>query len=405
MSHININPDKITETSSLTSLCPFGSIEVSDGKIKINSSCRMCRLCVKNGPEGGFLFIEDTSESLDRSLWSGIAVYVEMEEKKIHPVSLEMIGKAEKLAAKIDQPVYALLPGYRLDKTARELQYYGVDNICVYDDRELSGFRIEPYTAVMEDFIGKFSPAVFLVGGTTLGRNLAPRTAARFRTGLTADCTILDINDSGDLDQIRPAFGGNIMAHIKTPAHRPQFATVRYRIFSAPVRTEKPSGIIQNFSLKKGNLESRIRILDTHHKEKVEHLEEAEIIIAAGRGIGKPENIGLINELSDLLGGQVAGTRPLVEAGIVDPRKQIGLSGRTVRPRLLITCGISGSVQFTAGMKGAEKIISINTDPAASIFETAHIGIIGDLTLIIPDLIDKIKSEKYIERGPGCITR
>ncbi|MCK5155181.1 MAG: electron transfer flavoprotein subunit alpha/FixB family protein, partial [Spirochaetales bacterium] len=206
----------------------------------------------------------------------------------------------------------------------------------------------------------------------------------------------LDIRENGELEQIRPAFGGNIMAHIKTPAHRPQFATVRYKIFSTPKREEQPSGEIEHFIMRKEKLTSRITMLDVHHKEKVEHLEDAEIIIAAGRGIGNPDNLELIQQLADLLDAQVAGTRPMVESGLIDPRKQIGLSGRTVRPRLLIACGISGSVQFAAGMKGSERIIAINSDPDAPIFETAHIGVVGDVLEILPRLISNIESKKSL---------
>ena len=397
MSYIEIHPDKLPDRSSLEALCPFNSIEVNGTEIGINSSCRMCKLCVKNGPEGGFVYVEETVETVDRSHWSGIAVFIEIEEEKIHPVSLEMIGKARKLAEKVPQPIFALIIGSKTDEIARELLHYRVDTICVYDDEQLKEFRIEPYTAVMEEFIHRNKPSIFLVGGTTLGRNLAPRTAARFRTGLTADCTILDIRENGELVQIRPAFGGNIMAHIQTPAHRPQFATARYKIFSAPEREEHSSGNIECFPIGRERLASRITMLDIHHKERVEHLEDAEIIIAAGRGIGGADNLKLIRQLADKLGARIAGSRPLVESGLIDPRMQIGLSGRTVRPKLLIACGISGSVQFTAGMKGSERIIAINSDPAAPIFETAHIGLVGDLMEILPRLIAHIESKKSLD--------
>ncbi len=186
------------------------------------------------------------------------------------------------------------------------------------------------------------------------------------------------------------------MAHIQTPAHRPQFATVRYKIFPTPLRKNKTSGIIEYFSLPANKLTSSITVLDIHHKEKETHLENAEIIIAAGRGIGTLENLKLIDKLSNLLNAQVAGTRPMIESGLIDPRKQIGLSGRTVRPKLLIACGISGSVQFTAGMNSAERIIAINSDPNAAIFNTAHVGIVGDALEILPMLISNIESGKSL---------
>ena len=195
-----------------------------------------------------------------------------------------------------------------------------------------------------------------------------------------------------DLDQIRPAFGGNIMAHIFTPNHRPQFATVRYKIFSAPSRSERAQGRIVARSLAPSDLASRIEVLEVRPKEVTAGLEDAEVIIVAGRGVKKASDMALINRLADLLGAKVAATRPLIEAGWVDGRKQIGLSGRTVKPRLIITCGVSGAIQFVAGMNNSERIIAINSDPNATIFNVAHIGIVGDLYEVLPNLIEQLAS-------------
>jgi len=392
MTNIIIHQEKIQNTADLLKLCPFGAIQLEDGRLSINAACKMCKLCVKNGPVGVFELIERPQVEIDKSAWRGITVYVEHTAGEIHPVTFELIGKARELAAKIGHPVYALFIGSQILEKAEELRFYGVDLVYVYDQPELEDFRAEPYTAAFEDFISTVKPSTVLVGGTTVGRSLAPRVAARFHTGLTADCTKLDVQFNTDLDQIRPAFGGNIMAHIRTKNHRPQFATVRYKIFSAPQRLQKPSGEIELMHIAPEKLLSGVRVLSIQPKQTVENIENAEVIVAAGRGIKKEQDMEMIHALADRLGGQVASTRPLIEAGWVDPRRQIGLSGRTVCPKLLVACGISGSVQFTAGMGGAEHIVAINKDPSAPIFNVANIGLVGDLYEILPRLIAEIDS-------------
>jgi electron transfer flavoprotein alpha subunit len=272
------------------------------------------------------------------------------------------------------------------------LPAYGVDEVFLYNDAALEHFRIEPYAAVFEDFIEKRKPSIVLVGGTTIGRSLAPRVAARFRTGLTADCTVLDVQDNTDLDQIRPAFGGNIMAHIHTPNHRPQFATVRYKVFSSPVCELHPRGKITPCSIPADKLQSAIEVVGIRKKPAEKGIEEAAALVVAGRGVGKQENLDPLRTLARQLGGQLACTRPLVENGWMDSRCQIGLSGRTVRPELIITCGVSGAVQFTAGMDGAGRIIAINTDPDAPIFKIAHVGLVGDMQAVIPALVNQLEA-------------
>ena len=394
MPHIKIHQDKAAgRQQELVSLCPFGAIENTDGKLTISAACRMCRLCIKKG-DGVFEFVEDSAPGVDKSLWKGIAVVAEIEEGDIHPVTFELIGKAKELAAKVNDPVYCLMIGSGISEKANLLLEYGADEVFVYDQEELKHFRIEPYTAVMEDFINRIKPSSVLVGGTPAGRSLAPRAAARFRTGLTADCTKLDISESTDLDQIRPAYGGNIMAHINTPRHRPQFATVRYKIFSIPQKKANPDGKIHACSLAPEKLRSGIEITKTEWKSLEKGIEEAEVLVVAGRGVKKAEDIAMLQELASLLGGKVASTRAVVEAGWIDARCQIGLSGRTVKPKLLITCGVSGAIQFVAGMNSSEKIIAINTDENAPIFNVAHIGIKGDLYKIVPELIRQIKESR-----------
>lgn len=392
MSKIIIHQNKVVDPESLIKLCPFSAIEMVSQHLEINAACRMCGLCIKKEPEGVFELIEDEKKRIDRSQWSGIAVYIDHVEGDIHPVTFELIGKAKEMAGKINHPVYCIFMGYQIGNKAEEIRHYGVDKIFVYDKEELKDFRIEPYTAVFEDFINKIKPSIVLVGGTTIGRSLAPRAAARFRTGLTADCTVLDVQENTDLDQIRPAFGGNIMAHIHTPNHRPQFATVRYKVFSAPERTKEAKGEIIPCDIENGKLSSDIKVLEVKKKEKAEAVEDAEVVIVAGRAVKKAEDMEMVKELAALLGAKVAATRPLIEAGWVDARKQIGLSGRTVKSKLIITCGVSGAIQFAAGMNNSECIIAINKDANAPIFNVAHYGIIGDIYEIIPALIEHLKS-------------
>lgn len=393
MGKLVVNQEKVTPSAieELVKICPFGALEEKEGKIEINAGCKMCRLCVKKGPAGVMEFIEDKVEAIDKSLWKGVAVYVDHVEGDIHPVTYELIGKAKELAAKINHPVYAVFVGHDIEKKAEKILHYGVDKVFVYDDEELKDFRIEPYTRAMEDFINSVKPSTLLVGATTVGRSLAPRVAARFRTGLTADCTILDMKENTDLVQIRPAFGGNIMAQIINPNHRPQLATVRYKVMDAPERSEEKSGEIVTCSIKKNELASNINVLKVTKKEIEESISDADVIVAVGRGLKAEKDMEMVKEFADLLGAQIATTRPLIEAGWADAKKQIGLSGRTVKPKLIITLGISGAVQFAAGMNNSDCIIAINKDPKASIFNVAHYGIVGDIYEIVPKLINSVK--------------
>ena len=393
MAKLVVNQDKITNIDELMKVCPFGAMENNGGKLEINASCKMCRLCVKKG-NGAVEYVEEEVISIDKSLWKGVAVYVDHVEGEIHPVTLELIGKARELAAKVNHPVYCVFMGYNIKDKAEELLHYGVDEVVVYDSVEFEHFRIEPYTAAFEAFINKVKPTAILVGATTVGRSLAPRVAARFKTGLTADCTILDIKENTDLVQIRPAFGGNIMAQIVTPNNRPQLATVRYKVMSAPERSAEASGKITVGIIGEDKLQSNIKVLNIIPKEKETGISDAEVIIVAGRGIKTEKDLAMIKELAELLGGEVAVTRPLIEAGWADAKRQVGLSGRTVRPRLIITCGVSGAVQFTAGMNNSDYIFAINKDEKAPIFKAAHYGIVGDIYDIIPQLIEDIKMAK-----------
>ena len=397
MPFIRIHQDKATDKAALAGVCPFGAIEVSGHELAIGAGCRMCRQCVRKHGDV-FEFVDDSAPAVDKSLWRGIAVVAEAEDGVLHPVSLELLGKARELAAKIGHPVYAVAIGSDLDGAAASLLRHGADEVFVYDDPALEIFRIEPYAALLSDFITRVRPSSVLVGGTQNGRSLAPRVAARFGTGLTADCTELDISESTDLDQIRPAYGGNIMAHINTPRTRPQFATVRYKVFSAPP-SEEPRGKITRCPIPEGALGSRIEIVSRVRKPPEEGIENAEILVVAGRGVKKPEDLSLLRDLADALGGRIASSRAVVEAGWIDPRFQIGLSGRTVKPKLIITCGVSGAIQFVSGMKSSDCIVAINTDPEAPIFKYAHVRIVGDLYAVVPEMTRLLRERKSIKEA------
>lgn len=387
-----VNPQN---AESITKLCPFGAILYENGALSISAACKMCKLCAKKS--GGVVtYEEEAVAEIDKSLWRGIAVYADCQGGKIHNVTLELCAKAQQLARVTGHPIYALLIGENVLEQARELLYYGVDRVFVYDDASFRDFRIEPYAAAFSDFIERVKPSSILVGATDLGRQLAPRVAARCRSGLTADCTVLEMKENTDLVQIRPAFGGNIMAQIISPQTRPQFCTVRYKIFDQPVRSAAPSGEVVQMAVTEEMKKSEIQVLSTERKPTDVDISEADVIVAVGRGAATDSIRAQAEELAGLLGGMVACTRPLVESNIFDAKHQIGLSGRTVKPKFIICLGISGAVQFAAGMKSSSTIVAINTDKSAPIFDIAHYCVVGDVAEILPRIIKSIKEAKNV---------
>lgn len=391
MSMLYVNHNQCDLCQECLEACPFNAIEVNDQKIEFTAACKVCKICIKQCPQEAISLEEDTNQGVNKDDYQGVLVFAEQVEGQVHPVTYELIGKGKELADKMGSEVNAVLVGHDFTDQADEILRYGVDNVYVYDQSELAHYRIEPYAAALEDCIEEYKPSIVLIGATSIGRSLAPRISTRFRTGLTADCTILDVKENTDLVQIRPAFGGNIMAQIITPKHRPQMATVRYKVMNAPEKVENPTGKIVECSIDNEKLTSGIKVKQVTKKPQVESIEDAEVIIAGGRGIREEKDLEMLYQLAEMLGGKVAVTRPLIEKGWGDYQQQIGLSGRTVRPKLIITVGISGSVQFVAGMKNAERIFAINNDPEASIFKVAHYGVVGDLYEVMPRLLDKVK--------------
>lgn len=391
MGKLVINHNMVTEqkAENLVKICPFGAMTYTNNKLDISAACKMCKICIKKS-DGLIEYVEEVKKVLDKSLWSGICVYVDHRGDKIHHVTYELCGKAKELSEVTNQPVYALVIGHNLGKEIDNLLCYGVDKVFVYDNEAFQYFRIEPYTEAFCDFIDKTKPSSVLVGATNLGRQLAPRVAARCRAGLTADCTVLKMKENTDLIQIRPAFGGNIMAQIISPDTRPQFCTARYKVFAEPKPIEATGEIIK-MDIPYEKLISSIEILDAKDKPKDIDISESDVIVAVGRGAMSEEMRQQAKELADLLGGVVACSRPLVEENLFDPKRQIGLSGRTINAKFIICLGISGAVQFAAGMKSSECIVAINSDESAPIFDVANYAVVGDVNEIVPRLIAKIK--------------
>ena len=394
MAQIAVIERKCTGCEQCVSACPFSAIDMIGGKAQMNAACKVCGLCLKQCPQGAIIRLETKVDSVDKTKWSDILVFAEQSEGSLHPVCLELIGEAQRLAAGKDQKVKAVILGGHVEDCAQELRHYGVDEVHVYEGEELSFFRADTFAACVEDCIKKIKPSVVLVGATALGRSLAPRLSTRFRTGLTADCTQLELKANTDLVQIRPAFGGNIMAQIVTPNTRPQFATVRYKVMEAPKRMEEEKGEVLRQRMPKAVQDSHVKLVSTEPVPKAANISDAEILVVAGRGLQKKEDLELVRELAVLLGGEYAVTRPLAEKGWESNTRQIGLSGRTVRPKLIIIFGVSGAIQFTAGMDQAEHIIAVNSDKDAPIFKLAHVCIVSDLYEVLPQMISKLKEKE-----------
>ncbi len=393
MAQIAILERKCDGCGKCAASCPFSAIDFVDGKPELNAACKVCGVCVKACPKQAIIRLETKVESVDKSQWRDILVFAEQSAGKLHPVSLELIGKAHELAQGTEHRVKAVLLGETIGDCVEELRHYGVSEIYTYEDAALSFFRADAFASCVEECIKATKPSVVLVGATALGRSLAPRLSTRFHTGLTADCTQLELRENSDLVQIRPAFGGNIMAQIVTPNTRPQFATVRYKVMDAPTRHDEAEGAIISRKVLKAALASPVRHVKTEPVPKAANISDAEILVVAGRGVQKESDLAMIQELAVLLGGEWAVSRPLVEKGWATNLRQIGLSGRTVRPKLIITCGVSGAIQFSACMNASEHIIAINKDADAAIFKVAHIGIVGDLYQILPELIESLRKE------------
>ncbi len=401
MAEIRVDPDKCTGCGLCVQACPYGVIELVEGLPRIGEGCTLCRSCIEACPENALSILEAERE-VDLSAYRGVLVYAEYRRGRVHPVSYELLGKGRELAEELDEPLYAVIIGDGCRRWAEELIYRGAERVYVYDDPWLEPFRVDPYTAILVDLVEELKPNIFLFGATSIGRSLAPRVAARLKVGLTADCTGLDIDpETRLLRQTRPAFGGNVMATIISPYTRPQMATVRYKVMPEAERDTSRRGEIIERRIDPSSLPDRVRVLEFHPIEEEVSLVEADVIVSGGMGLGGPDGFKLLEELARLLGGAVGASRPTVDEGWIDYSHQVGLSGRTVRPKVYIACGISGAVQHLAGMRGSEVIIAINTDPKAPIFDFSTLGVVADLYEVVPRLIEKLRERRGDELWEG----
>lgn len=328
--------------------------------------------------------------------YRGVTVFIEQRDSEIQKVSLELLGEGRRLADKLDTKLTAILLGNRVENWAQDLIYYGADEVIISEDVMLDKYVTEPYTKVFTSIIAEIKPEIILMGATAIGRDLAPRVSARVYTGLTADCTSLEIDEeTKNLLMTRPAFGGNIMATIICPDHRPQMSTVRPGVMIVGERNENRTGRIIKHSSNLAKEDMNVEILEVvkETKKKV-RIEDANVLVSGGRGLGKKESFEKLDELAKELGGVVSGSRAAVDAGWVDREFQVGQTGKTVRPGLYIACGISGAIQHVAGMEESEFIVAINKNATAPIFEFADLGIVGDVNKIIPSLIEELKQAK-----------
>lgn len=325
---------------------------------------------------------------------NGVFVFAQQVDGKVANVSLELIGEGKRLADKLGTNVTAVVLGVKLAEIAKELCEYGADRVICVENPKLEVYMNEPYAHTVADIIKEYMPDIFLFGATAIGRDLAPRVSARVHTGLTADCTVLEITDEKEFYMTRPAFGGNIMATISCPDHRPQMATVRPGVMAMLERKPGRTAEIINKSVDIPDSAMNVEIMEiVKNISSNVDITQAKILVSGGRGVGGPEGFKVLEQVAQELGGVVSGSRATVDAGWIAKDLQVGQTGKTVRPELYIACGISGAIQHLAGMEGSEIIIAINTDETAPIFEVATYGIVGDLFKILPKLTELLKKE------------
>ncbi|EDU39344.1 TPA: electron transfer flavoprotein subunit alpha/FixB family protein [Clostridium botulinum] len=330
---------------------------------------------------------------MNLSDFKGIWIFAEQREGKLQKVALELIGQGKELSKKLGVELTAVLLGYDIDDIPRQLISYGADKVLYVNNPLLKNYNTDGYTKVIYDLIQERKPEILLVGATYIGRDLAPRISSRLGTGLTADCTGLDIdNNTRNLLMTRPAFGGNLMATIICDSNRPQMSTVRPGVFQKLEKDANRDGSIENIkvNLKESDIKIKIKEIVKLAKE-IEDISEAKILVSGGRGLGSPEGFKLLRELADLMGGAISGSRAVVDSGWIDKAYQVGQTGKTVRPNLYIACGISGAIQHLAGMQDSDYIIAINKDESAPIMQVADLSIVGDYKKILPSMIDEIK--------------
>lgn len=331
---------------------------------------------------------------MNKADYKDVYVFIEQREGIVQSVALELLGKAKELAATLNEKVVALLPGHNIANQAQMLIEYGADKVVCIDAPELEYYLTEQYAQAMFQAIQNFKPSILLLGATTIGRDLGPRLSAKVGTGLTADCTRLEISEEGELMMTRPAFGGNLMATIMCTEHRPQMSTVRPGVMQKAEREANRIGEVINFTPVFDASKFRVRILETvkENNNKID-ITEAKILVSGGRGVGNAEGFKKLECLANTLNAQVSSSRAMVDAGVMDHDRQVGQTGKTVRPDLYFAIGISGAIQHLAGMEESDYIIAINKDKYAPIFGVADLGIVGDMNKIVPLLNERLEKE------------
>jgi electron transfer flavoprotein alpha subunit len=396
---IVVDINKCSGCESCLSSCPYDAIEIKDGKAYINEYCQICSACLETCPEGAISEIKDvavTAEASNLADYKGVWVFAEQRGGEVAGVGFELLGAGRRLADSLGVELCAVLLGAPKGE-AEKLIHHGADKVYLAEDEGLKDFNDEPYAAMLRTLAEEHKPEIILAGATTIGRSFLPRVAAAMRAGLTADCTGLEIDEeSRNLMQTRPAFGGNIMATIVCPSRRPQIATVRPRVMKALEADTSRVGEIVGIDIPVPV--SRTKVVETITEAATDlcNIQDADVLVAGGRGLGGEHGFGMLRELAQLLGGTVAASRAAVDEGWIPYRHQVGQTGRTVCPKVYIACGISGAVQHLVGMQSSDIIFAINKNPDAPIFSVATYGIVGDVHEVVPALIKKIKQEKGI---------
>ena len=392
---IHIDIEKCTGCGSCEPVCPFGAIEVVDDVAQIKDNCNVCGACQDACDFDAIVIERPAEEDAGDDDSQGVWVFAEQRNGQIKGVVYELLNKGRGLADAVNTELCAVCLGHNVEGV-EQLGEYGADKVYLFDDPMLAQFQDDIYTQCMVDLIRERKPRMMITGATALGRAFIPRVAAIIETGLTADCTGLDIDkENGLLLQTRPTFGGNIMATIVCRTKRPQMSTVRPHVFKKGTPEPGRKAEIIRMSLDGKPTDSRVKLLefieDVTEKIKVE---DADIIVSGGRGLGKPENFKVVEELAEVIGAAVGASRAAVDEGWIPYSHQVGQTGKTVCPKLYIACGISGAVQHLAGMQTSDTIVAINEDPNAPIFEVATYGIVGDIFEIVPMLTARIKESR-----------
>lgn len=388
MSSIEVLADRCVGCGACVPACLYDAIEMRDDVAVIKDNCTLCGACVDACKFDAIILRKAHREAVSKEDYRGVWVVAESRGGEIHDVTFELLGRGRELADTLGVELEAVLVGSGVSDVASRLVAGGADVVRVVDDPALADYVDEPYAAVVAELILRHRPEIVLTGATAVGRSLIPRVAIRVRAGLTADCTGLAIDEEErQLLQTRPAFGGNIMATIICPDHRPQMATVRHKVMTALEPDPSRAGEIVEEAVDPALLQTDVRYVEfVEDVTQAVNIADADIIVSGGRGMGGPDRFKLLEELAEVLGGAVGASRAAVDAGWIPYSHQVGQTGKTVQPKLYIACGISGAVQHLAGMQSSGTIVAINKDPDAPILKVADWGIVGDLFEVVPAL-------------------